>query len=221
MGAAPICEDTPVEVLILHDGSAAIRNALYNAMVNAGYHAVIGPAYHQWNGTNPGINENIVVIVLEGKEWGRAFLSGGDSALVQHLNQGGSVIRGEWAAYDIADKWSNQTGFHAKMPVWSPAKGYHFGKTWTLSNQIGALGEGVPSSFTVPTNCGCSVVQAKAGAVVLASVSSCGPGLSYIDIGNNGGRSFHINDDLGGENAGTQSPSIIQLYVNVVRFVLP
>lgn len=86
-----------------------------------------------------------------------------------------------------------------------------------MTNARHPLTVGLQSTWT-SVDGGCSIVDALADTVVVATTDLCGPALSYKTFGRNGGMVIHINDDFGEDSDAAPDTEALKILFNAVNF---
>ena len=194
-------EPVSANVLLLGDG---VYNDVVSDSLEAGGHVVTVFA-ESWNwNNNPTLDGIDVVVYIEAAVSGEGLKKMARDALDAFLDEGGAMVRTEWAAHDLSG-----SNIDVLLPVRAPNQEFAYGATWT-AQAFHPIVASVPDQFAVGMS-GCSIVEAEPEAVVLFTNDLCGPALTYQEVGDMGGRVLHINDDLGADNQQFPEPVILDL----------
>ena len=199
---------TGIRVLVLDDGRAAQQ--VGPALEAAGHEIVDTKRYTQWNGTNPDLDDVDVVVFLQGSTWEDGLPGVGDDTLVQHVLDGGGIVRTEFAAK--ATTVAPALVIDLGLPV-TYDNGAIEGTQWQVLQRNSPLAEGLATAWDEDGTS--SDVVAKAGAEVVIATQDRTPLVTWV--ANNGGRVVHINHDMTA-SSNTLTSNMEQLLVNAVTF---
>ena len=209
--------DPTLDVLYLGDDGQN-NGVIYDHLAAAGFNVTDGSPFFNWDGVQPDVTNFDVVVYVEGFDYGRGLTPPADAALTAWMLAGGGVIRSEWIAYELGDTVTSETDFDQYLPVESPSSDFLYDAVWTVTDSGHPLTAGLPASWTSEEG-GCTVASAFAETVVVATAEGCGPALSYMTHGTNGGKVIHINDDFGEDQGSAPDPDALQVLTNAVLFV--
>jgi hypothetical protein len=206
----------PIRVLYLGD-DADNTEAIFDYLVDEGFEVTDASPFSDWDGVTPAVTDFDVVVYLETDDYGYGLIPEGDAALTAWMLAGGTVIRSEWIAYSIGTGVALETDFDQYLPVEAPDSDYEYSTTWNVSLTDHPLVAGLPASWT-NVDGGCSIVNAMADTVVVATTDLCGPALTILEHGTAGGQVIHINDDFGRDEGAVPDVNALVLLANAVRF---
>jgi hypothetical protein len=175
-------------ILIINDGSTG--SILQTILTNAGYDVTIVSDDAVYNGTNPSPDGFAAVVLTDGIDYGDDMPSGGQSAIVNYVNNGGGLITTEWTGYEIES--GRYTTLASVMPFLRTG-GSSGTETYTVSS-LHPVTEGVSRSFTIQTgtstgtvagsDCQVVVTGSAAGAAVVVAERGYGKVVSFASAGN-------------------------------------
>lgn len=206
-------EPGPAHVLLLTD--AGDDTAVELALVRGGHEVTNAGLYYRWDGLDPALEDVDVVVFMEGENHGYGLETGVDELLREFVDAGGSVIRTEWSAYEI--RANPSTPFDGMIPVVGSGS-FVYERPWSFVDPADPIAKGVQDGFS-PVDSGCSDVEAKPDATVLAWTQDCGPLVSYRTF-DGGGTLLHINDDFGGDRNAPIDENVGRVLANAVHMLV-